>query len=137
MYYLFYLCNICTLMFSLLWWVLVTFLMVLERWNNINFAINPFFNPNLNGISMSLFYGVCVCLVCVCLGVKVITHCLKLVKNMLETLQSVRKFTHICSLRKYNLHYRSSLTFADVNMFFPKNQHFVGKMLPLLKAIVW
>ena len=28
------------------------------------------------------------------------------------------------------------LNFADVTIFFPKNQHFLAKIIPLLKAIV-
>ena len=65
-----------------------------------------------------------------------IPHCLKLVRIMLETLNVVRKLTHICSFRKYNFEYQDPRNFADVNIFFAKSQHFLARMVFLLKAIV-
>ena len=68
-------------------------------------------------------------------GVK-LPPCLKLVRIVLETWNLVRKFTHICSFRKYTFEYQGLLNFAEVSIFFAKNQHFLAKMVPLLKAIV-
>ena len=65
-----------------------------------------------------------------------ITLCLKLVRIMLETLNLVRKLTHICSFRKYTFQDQALLNFADVSIFFAKNQHYLAKMAPLLKATV-
>ena len=68
---------------------------------------------------------------------------------MLETSNLVRKYTHICSFRKYKpfkqiiLHicsFRlfSTKTFLSLLMlaFFAKNQRFLAKIVSLLKAIV-
>ena len=57
-----------------------------------------------------------------------ITPWLKLVRIMLETWNFVRKFTRICSFRKYTFQYQGFLNFADVSIFFAKNQHFLAKM---------
>ena len=46
-----------------------------------------------------------------------INPCLKLVRFMLETWNLVRKYTHICSLRKYTFLYQDSYNFADVSIF--------------------
>ena len=55
---------------------------------------------------------------------------------MLETRNSVRKYTHICSFRKYTFQQQDSLNFADVSNFLVKNSIFLKKIVPLLKAIV-
>ena len=39
---------------------------------------------------------------------------------MLETSNLVRKYTHICSFRKYTFQYQSPLNFADVSIFLQK-----------------
>ena len=62
---------------------------------------------------------------------------LKLIRIMLETWNLVHKFTHIFSFRKYTFQYQGFLNFPDVSIYFAKNQHFLAKMVPLLKAIVW
>ena len=46
---------------------------------------------------------------------------------MLETWNLVRKFTHICSFRKYTFQYQALFNFADASILFAKNQHFFGK----------
>ena len=84
---------------------------------------------------------------------------------MLETWSLVRQFTQICTYRKYTFQYQGPLNFADASIFFAtlvpraifknspssysekmrwgrgcffaKNQHFLAKMIPLLKEIVW
>ena len=43
---------------------------------------------------------------------------------MLETWKLVRKYTHICSFRKYTFQYQALLNFADVSIFLQKKQHF-------------
>ena len=45
--------------------------------------------------------------------------------------------THIFSFRKYTLWYQGFLNFADASFFLTKNQRFLAKIVPLLKAIVW
>ena len=55
---------------------------------------------------------------------------------MLETLNLVRKYTHIGKFRKYTLQYQGPLNFA-MSPFFAKNQVFFANIIPLLKAIVW
>ena len=68
-------------------------------------------------------------------GVK-LPLCLKLVRIMLETSNLVRKYTSICSFRKYTFQCLGPLNFADVSIFLQKNQRFLSKKVPLLKAIV-
>ena len=43
--------------------------------------------------------------------------CLKLVRIMLETSNLARKYTPICSFRKYSFYYLGPLSFADVSIF--------------------
>ena len=47
----------------------------------------------------------------------------------------VRKYTHICSFRKYIFWYQGPLNFAVVSIFF-KKPAFVTKIVLLLKVIV-
>ena len=47
----------------------------------------------------------------------------------------MRKYTHICTFRKYTFKYQNPLNFADV-IIFAKSQYFLVKIVPLLKAIV-
>ena len=65
-----------------------------------------------------------------------IAPCLKLVRINLETWNLVRKYTHICSFRKYTFYYQDPLNFADVSISFVKSQHILAKIVLLLKAIV-
>ena len=51
--------------------------------------------------------------------------CLKFVRIMLETSNSVRKFTPICSFRKYTFQCLGPLIFADVSIFCKKLAFFV------------
>ena len=62
--------------------------------------------------------------------------CIKLVRIMLETSNLARKYTLIYSFRKDTFRYKDSLNFADVIIFFEKNQRFWAKIVPLLKAIM-
>ena len=55
---------------------------------------------------------------------------------MLQTKNVVRKYTSIFSVRNYNFWYQGPLNFADVSIFLQKNQHFLEKIVSLLKAIV-
>ena len=55
---------------------------------------------------------------------------------MLETSNLARKYTLIYSFRKDTFRYKGSLNFADVIIFFEKNQRFWAKIVPLLKAIM-
>ena len=50
-----------------------------------------------------------------------ITPYLKLIRNL------ERKYTHICSFRKFTLQYQDFLNFTDVSSFFCKNSAFFGK----------
>ena len=69
-------------------------------------------------------------------GVKLSTR-LKLVRIMLKTSQIWHVSTlYICTFRKYTFQYQGSLNFADVSIIFAKNQRFLTKIAPLLKAIV-
>ena len=43
---------------------------------------------------------------------------------MLETSSLARKYTYICSFRKYIFYYQGSLNFADVFFFFKKSAFF-------------
>ena len=61
----------------------------------------------------------------------------KLVRIMLETSNLVRKYTHKSSFRKYTFRCQDPLDFADVSISFAEDQHFLAKIVPLLKAIVW
>ena len=45
------------------------------------------------------------------------------------------KYTAICSFRKYT--FQGPLNFTYVSIFLAKNQRFLAKIVPLLKAIVW
>ena len=71
-------------------------------------------------------------------GSKIIppSHCLKPVKIMLETSNLACKYTPICSFRKYTFQCLAPLNFADVSISLQKNQRFLSKKVPLLKAIV-
>ena len=53
--------------------------------------------------------------------------CLKLVRIMLETLNLLCKYTHICSFRKYAFQYQGILIFAYISIFFCKKLSFFGK----------
>ena len=64
------------------------------------------------------------------------SHCLKPVKIMLETSNLACKYTPIFSFRKYTFQCLAPLNFADVSIFLQKNQRFLSKKVPLLKAIV-
>ena len=68
-------------------------------------------------------------------GVKLPKLCLKPVRIMLETWKMVRKYTLTCSVWKYTFSYWDPLNFADVRIFLAKNQHFLGKIVPLLKSV--
>ena len=59
-------------------------------------------------------------------GVKLLP-CLKLVKIMLETLNLTRKYTLICSFRKYTFFWLDLLNFADVGIFLQKISVFSPK----------
>ena len=52
-----------------------------------------------------------------------------------QTSNLVRKYTHMCSCRKYTFSYQGPLNFADVSIFCKKSA-FLAKIVPLLKAIV-
>ena len=45
-------------------------------------------------------------------------------QNYARNLNLVRKYTHLCSFRKYTFQYQGPLNFANVSIFFSKNQHF-------------
>ena len=51
---------------------------------------------------------------------KVTPSCLKIVRIMLETWNLVRKYTHICSFRKYTFCYKGPVNFADASIFLQK-----------------
>ena len=53
--------------------------------------------------------------------------CLKLVRIMLVTSNLARKYTPICSFRKYSFYYLDPLSFADVTIFLQKNSVFCPK----------
>ena len=76
-------------------------------------------NPNLGGLFRGSF-----------------TPFLKLVRIVLETSNLAPKDTHINSFKKYTFSYQGSINFVDVCFFFAKNQHFLAKIAPLLKATV-
>ena len=59
---------------------------------------------------------------------------LKLVRNMLEIRNTVRKDTHIFSFRKIPYSARISLIFLK-STFFAKSWNFYAKIVPLLKAM--
>ena len=46
--------------------------------------------------------------------------CLKLVRVTLETWNLARKYTFICSLKKYTFQYQGPFNFADVSIFLQK-----------------
>ena len=50
---------------------------------------------------------------------------------------TTQEYTHMCSSRKYNFYYQDPITSADVRISFCKNQHFLAKIVPLLKPLVW
>ena len=90
-----------------------------EMLTKLDFKMILFLNPNLGG------------------GVKLPpSHCLKSVKIMLKLSNLARKYTPICSFRKYTFQCLAPLNFADVSIFLQKNQRFLSKKVPLLKAIV-
>ena len=43
---------------------------------------------------------------------------------------------HIYSFRKYTFSFHDALSFANVSICFAKKQHFLIKIVPLLKAVV-
>ena len=88
-------------------------------------------NSNLGGLFRGSFWGVYVCVGVGGEGGLKLSPCLKLVRIMLETWNLVREYKHIYSFRKYTFWYQGPLN------FFAKNLHFLAKILPLLKAIVW
>ena len=45
---------------------------------------------------------------------------------MLETSNLARKYTQVWRFRIYTFQYQGSLNFADVSIFFAKNQHFLA-----------
>ena len=55
---------------------------------------------------------------------------------MLEAWHMVRKYTHIFGSRNIRLSSKALLILL-MSTFFAKNQRFLEKMIPLLKAIVW
>ena len=59
---------------------------------------------------------------------------LKLVRIILEISNLARKYTHICSFRKYTFNTKVLLILLNC---FAKNQRFLVKIAPLLKAMVW
>ena len=61
--------------------------------------------------------------------------CLELVRIMLKTYNLARKYTTISSFKKYNFQYLGLLILL-MSAFFAKNQHFLAKVVPLLKGIV-
>ena len=62
---------------------------------------------------------------------------LKLMRIMLEISNLTRKYTPICSFRKYTFQCLGPLNFADVSIFCEKLAFILSKKGPLLKAIVW
>ena len=62
--------------------------------------------------------------------------CLKPVRIMLETSNLARKYTPICSYRKYTFYCLDPLSFAYASIFLQKISVFLSKKVPLLKAIV-
>ena len=84
-------------------------------------------NPNMGGLFRGLFRG----------GDGWISPCLKLVRIMLETWNLVHKYTHIYSFRKKIFCTKGFLISVMPAFFFVKNQSFLDKVVPLLKAIVW
>ena len=56
---------------------------------------------------------------------------------MLKISNLARKYTPICSFRKYTFQCLGPLNFADVSIFCEKLAFFLSKKGPLLKAIVW
>ena len=101
-------------------------LMSQEVKNKITVYIS-IFNLNLGGLFKGSFWS----------GRGVKTPCLKLVKIMLESWNLVSNYKHIFSFRKYSFCYKYLFNFADVSIFFLKNQYVLSKIVPLLKAIVW
>ena len=91
-----------------------------EMLTKLDFKMMLFLNPNLGGGSKNYYTS----------------HCLKPVKIMLETSNLACKYTPICSFRKYTFQCLAPLNFADVSIFLQKNQRFLSKKVPLLKAIV-
>ena len=53
-------------------------------------------------------------------------------------IQHIRLWKKMYSLtRKYTFKYQDPPDFADVTILLAKNQRFLAKIVPLLKAIVW
>ena len=74
-------------------------------------------NPNLGGLFRDSFWG----------GGGKITPCLKPVRIMLETSNLARKYTPICSSRKYTFQWLKPLNLADVSIFLKKIVFFFQK----------
>ena len=87
-------------------------------------------NPNLSELFRGSFWGWGG-------GEVKLPPCLKLVRIMLETSNVARKYTHLCSFRKYTFYYQAYLKFADASIFLQKYHRFLAKIVPLLKAILW
>ena len=81
------------------------------------------FNPNLVRVFGGSFWGGG--------GGGKITPCLKPVRIMLETSYLPRKYTPICSFRKYTFWWLGPLNFCWCQVLF------LSKKVPLLKAMVW
>ena len=107
-------------LFLLLLTFFVSKVRIAEMLTQLDFKMMLFLNPNLGGGSKNYHTS----------------HCLKPVKIMLETLNLACKYTPICSFRKYTFQCLAPLNFADVSIFLQKNQCFLPKKVPLLKAIV-
>ena len=65
------------------------------------------------------------------------TPVFKLFRIMLETSILPRKYTPVCSFRKYTFQYPDSLNFAGVSIILNKKLACFVKIVPLPKAIVW
>ena len=63
--------------------------------------------------------------------------CLKLVRIMLETSNLARKYTRICSFRKFTFSYQNCLNFADASIFLQKKQCLLAKIVSFVKTKVW
>ena len=85
------------------------------------------FNPNLGGLFRGSFCG---------RREGELPPFLKLVRIILQNYNLVRKYTHIFSCKKYTFQYPEFPNFADLSILFAKNQRFLAKIAPLLKAIV-
>ena len=68
-------------------------------------------------------------------GSGVFSHCVELVRIMLETWNLVCESINLCSFRKHTFQCQDPLDFADVSMFC-KKRDFLTKIVSLLKATV-